>query len=128
MTDLLAIIAEGEAAIARRQTAGKPVPSDWLEYLEMVKREAARRGLLPDVAVGPLPDVQGPRYAPGCLYDYRPGHRVRPVLHCVAHPGCSREVVLWRDGLLAEMFGLERLTGAARRDGEAEWVGGGGRR
>lgn len=64
--------------------------------------------------------TEGQRLAPGCLYDYAPGYRVRPILRCVAHAGCSREVVLWRPGQLAEMFTMEKLTGAARRDGEAE--------
>lgn len=115
--DLLEIIAEGEAAIARRKAAGKPVPPDWLEYLDKVKREAARRGLLQARMA-----TRAPKYAPGCLYDYSPGRRVRPLLRCIAHRGCAREVVLWRDGLLAEMFSLEKLAGGARRDGEREWL------
>lgn len=64
--------------------------------------------------------TEGLRLAPGCLYEYLPGHRVRPTLRCVAHPGCPRAVVLWRPGQLAEMFMLEKLVGEARRDGERE--------
>lgn len=119
--DLLEIIASGEAAMARRKAAGKPVPPDWLDYLEKAKREATRRGLLP--AQTP---TRAPRYTKGCLYDYTPGRRVRPLLRCVAHPGCPREVVLWRSGLLSEMFGLEKLVGQARKDGEREWMTRGG--
>lgn len=52
-----------------------------------------------------------------CLYDYTLGPRARPAIR-----GCPRVMVLWREGLLAEMFGRERLVGAARRDGEAEWL------
>ena len=109
--DFLALIAEGEESIARRLMAGDPVPADWLKYLERLKREATRRGLLPTA----------PKYSPGCLYDYTAGSRVRSVLRCVAHRSCPREVVLWRTGLLAEMFTLEKLVGAARADGEREW-------
>lgn len=119
--DLLEIIASGEAAIARRKAAGKPVPPDWLEYLEKAKREASRRGLLP--AQTP---TRAPRYTKGCLYDYHPDHRIRPLLRCVSHQGCPRAVTLWRPGILAEMFGLEKLVGEARRAGELEWMARGG--
>lgn len=118
---LLELISDGEAAIARRVAMGHPIPADWLEYLSRLKRKVAERGLLPEVA--PSVSSAPPRYAPGCLYDYPSGLLVRPRLRCVAHPGCPREVVLWREGLLAEMFTLERLVGRARLDGEREWLG-----
>ncbi len=114
--DLLELIAEGEAAIAELVAAGQPVPPDWVEYLNKVKKEAVKRGRLTAPLQAP------PRYAPGCLFEYRPGHRPRPVLRCVSHTGCPREVVLLRPGLLAEMFMLEKLVGRARLDGEAEWL------
>lgn len=110
-------IGRGEAAIARKRAAGEPVPPGWEERLAELKALAAQRH---EQTPQDPPAAPAPRYAPGCLYGYPPGRRVRPVLRCVAHPGCSREVVLWRPGQLAEMFTLEKLTGAARRDGEAE--------
>lgn len=111
-------IAEGEAAIARRLMAGDPVPPDWLEYLSRLRRAAVKQGLLPDL---PTPVSPAPaRYSPGCLFDYAPKCGGRSLLRCVAHGGCPRVVILWRDGLLAEMFRLEKLVGAARHDGEAE--------
>lgn len=113
---LLERIVRGEAAIARKRAAGETVPPGWEERLTELKALAARR---PEQAPRD-PSPAAPRYAPGCLYDYQPRRRVRPVLKCVSHPGCPRVIVLWRDGLLAELFTLEKLTGRARRDGEAE--------
>lgn len=116
---LLELIVEGEAAIARRVATGHPVPADWLEYLSRLKRKAAERRLLPEApsSVSPAP----PRYAPGCLFEYAPGHQARPRLRCVAHPSCPREVILWRPEVLAELFALERLVGRAKLDGERDW-------
>ena len=118
MLGLLERIARGEEAIARRRVAGEPVPPDWEPHLARLKALAAQVGTGACPAAPPFP---GPRYTPGCLYDYAPGRRVRPLLRCVAHPGCPREVVLWREGLLAEMFTLEKLAGTARLEGEREW-------
>lgn len=85
----------------------------------------------PDAAAAKLETLgpcQGPRFHPGCLFDYASGPRARPVLRCVAHPACPREVIMSWDGLLAEMFSTEKLVGAARRDGEKEWLARGGTR
>lgn len=116
--DLRERIRRGEEAIERKRASGESVPQEWEGHLARLKAQAAQGR---ERASQACAAAQGPRYAPGCLYDYHPGRRVRPVLRCVAHPGCPREVVVQRAGILAEMFSLERLVGSARIDGEAEW-------
>ncbi len=54
----------------------------------------------------------------GCLYDYMAKPKGLPVLQCIAHPRCHRQVVLWRNTLLEELGSGGRLGGAALADWE----------
>lgn len=57
---------------------------------------------------------------PGHLFDYSLSFSIPPTLRCVIHPGCPQVVEVWCGRLLAGLFMLEKLVGAARLDGEQE--------